>query len=162
MAKYNKGNIYNQNKQVLITCNNILYEGGATLDKILYPIGSIYMSVNSTNPSQLFGGVWEQINGRFLYCTNSASKQLGGENEHTLTTNEMPSHNHGMVRDSYTGNILTSRGDGGGGWFRVAFPPNPTIQSNSYRGNYMDSVGGGQPHNNMPAYFTVYCWYRVG
>lgn len=162
MAKHNKGNIYNQNKQVLITCNNILYEGGATLDKILYPIGSIYMSVNSTDPSQLFGGVWEQINGRFLYCTNSASKQLGGENEHTLTINEMPSHEHGAVRGSYSSRILTDRGDGGGGGVSISFPSNLSTQSNAWRGNYMESRGGNKPHNNMPAYFTVYCWYRVG
>lgn len=31
-----------------------------------YPVGSIYMSVNSTNSGELFGGTWEQIQGRFL------------------------------------------------------------------------------------------------
>lgn len=30
------------------------------LDNV-YPVGSIYMSVNSTNPKNLFGGTWEQI-----------------------------------------------------------------------------------------------------
>lgn len=69
---------------------------GATLDKVLYPVGSIYMSVDSTNPSELFGGVWEQISGRFLYCTNT-SKTTGGDTatgSHTLTLNEIPSHYH--------------------------------------------------------------------
>lgn len=37
---------------------------GLDLDKI-WPIGSVYISVNSTNPSSLFGGKWEQLSGRF-------------------------------------------------------------------------------------------------
>lgn len=35
----------------------------------IYPIGSVYMSVNNTNPSNLFGGSWEQITGYYLYAT---------------------------------------------------------------------------------------------
>lgn len=35
------------------------------LDKV-YPIGSIYMSVNSTSPATLFGGTWVQIQGKWL------------------------------------------------------------------------------------------------
>ena len=90
----NIGNINNKNIGALLNSSNIYFtRGGATLDKILYPIGSIYMSVNSTNPSQLFGGTWVQISGRFLYCTNN-SMDTGGEATHKLTINEMPSHNH--------------------------------------------------------------------
>ena len=67
-----------------------------TLTDLIYPVGSIYMSVNTTSPSVLFGGVWEQIQGRFLLAsdTNNPVGTTGGEATHTLTTAEMPAHNH--------------------------------------------------------------------
>ena len=55
-----------------------------------------------------------------------------------------------MVKGSYSGNVLADRGDGGGGGVRVSYAPNATIQSNCWRGNYMESRGGNKPHNNMP------------
>lgn len=76
-----------------------------TLDKA-YPVGSIYMSVNSANPSTFFGGTWEAFGqGRVLIGAgegtdaNSVKKTFtggatGGEYEHKLTTAEMPAHNH--------------------------------------------------------------------
>ena len=121
--------------------------GGATLDKILYPIGSIYMSVNSTNPSQLFGGTWVQISGRFLYCTNN-SMDTGGEATHKLTINEMPSHTH-KYKLAY-GATDPARG--------FAYGNTP---SGTFSGDFIQNTGENQPHNNMPPYFTVYCWYRT-
>lgn len=154
----NKGNTYNRGQRALITCNNILYEGGATLDKILYPIGSIYMSVNSTNPSQLFGGTWEQISGRFLYCTTT-SKTTGGSTttgSTTLTINQIPSHNHYIKQ--FRGGAQWATG---WLWARAA---GDSGNAEGGQGNYTASVGGGQGHThpqNLPPYFTVYCWYRV-
>ena len=74
----------------------------AVKDELLsaaYPIGSIYCSVNSTNPATLFGGTWKAIGGRFLVGagSNGASENeslsldagdTGGEKEVLLTSDE--------------------------------------------------------------------------
>lgn len=57
-----------------------------------YPVGALYISYQSTSPASLFGGSWSQISGRFLYCTTNVG--TGGNNNHTLTVDQMPSHNH--------------------------------------------------------------------
>lgn len=69
----------------------------------IYPVGSIYMSANETNPSILFGGAWVQIKDKFLLSAGD-SYPAGGEGGaethkhttqgHALTMAEMPSHNH--------------------------------------------------------------------
>ena len=57
---------------------------GIQIDNI-YPVGSIYMSVNSTNPGSLFGGTWEQIEGKFLLACDSTytAGSTGGNSSHT-------------------------------------------------------------------------------
>lgn len=73
----------------------------ALLD-LTYPVGSVYLSTASTSPATLFGGTWERIQGRFLLAASSAyaAGSTGGEASHTLTANEMPSHNHGGATGS--------------------------------------------------------------
>ena len=85
-----------------------------------YPVGSIYMSMNNTNPASLFGGTWEAIGGRFLIgaganeannvdtygsmsanAINLSANQKGGEPRHQLKTNEMPSHSHAQAAHSH-------------------------------------------------------------
>ncbi|KAI5541632.1 phage tail repeat-like family, partial [Trichomonas vaginalis G3] len=58
----------------------------------LYPIGSIYTSMNSTRPEVVLGlGTWTQIVDRFLYCANS-SKETGGSK--TISGANLPAHSH--------------------------------------------------------------------
>ncbi|EAX69967.1 hypothetical protein TVAG_590100, partial [Trichomonas vaginalis G3] len=48
------------------------------LPNLIYPVGSLYVSMNSTRPEVVLGfGTWTQIVDRFLYCANS-SKETGG------------------------------------------------------------------------------------
>ena len=63
---------------------------------LIYPVGSIYMSVADVNPAVLFGGSWEELQGKFLLgrSANHAAGSSGGEEIHTLTATEMPAHTH--------------------------------------------------------------------
>ena len=81
------------------------------LDKV-YPVGAIYMSVNNTSPADLFGGTWEEITGRFLLgrSTAHAAGSTGGEETHTLTSNEMPAHTHNGPSHTHTGPSHTHTG----------------------------------------------------
>ena len=58
----------------------------------MYPIGSYYWSEKNTSPSDIFGGSWTKIRGRFLFASDSNHDvgDTGGEETHTLTINEMP------------------------------------------------------------------------
>ena len=118
----------------------------------LYPVGSIYMSVNSTNPSNYFGGTWEPIKDTFLLACGDtyAAGTTGGEATHTLKVEEMPSHNHGYTRS------------------RLFFSDPPGQNAIAYNNNIgqaigaaTNSTGGNKPHNNMPPYLAVYVWKRV-
>ena len=156
------------------------YATKSSLINLIYPIGSIYISMNETDPSILFGGTWERISGRFLLgCggdgpganndTNtpqqlSEEQQVwfsdlhpgvtSGEYYHTLTTPEMPTHSH----DSY-GEL-------------------PRINDDSVSGNKyghttefswwfkgvstsVKPAGQSMAHNNMPPYITVAIWQRI-
>lgn len=122
---------------------------------LVYPVGSIYMSVNNTNPATLFGfGTWEQIKDTFLLSAGDTytAGNTGGEATHTLTVNEIPSHRHpGLTVTEQPANIgngnsgigLNYSGSNGGSPLATAF------------------AGGGQAHNNMPPYLVVYMWKRT-
>lgn len=134
-----------------------------------YPVGSIYLSVNDTDPATLFGGTWERISqGRFLLGAGAnvsnttdywgaypASKEnfpageMGGEVTHTLTVPEMPSHTHPerLEWSNTAGWGVTGTGTG----------TNAVVDQGSVTG----STGGGKPHNNMPPYLVCYMWQRV-
>lgn len=132
--------------------------GGYTVDTFIdkiYPVGSIYMSVNAVSPATLFGGTWEALQDRFLLAAGSTypAGSTGGEATHTLTVDEMPSHRH-----SYTVNIQHVDGEQVSGESLTS-----GLQAGGRR-RYSDNTdykGGSQPHNNMPPYLTVYIWKRT-
>lgn len=151
--------------------NQLFFQTAGTnfvLDNV-YPIGSIYMNVNSTNPGTLFGGTWEQIQGRFLLGMSSSypAGSQGGEASHTLTENELPAHAHNPANEAgYYGFITNSQkaftvGDMGSQSGSGRYYPYASAEFDISRNTLTGTTGGGKSHNNMPPYLSIYIWKRT-
>lgn len=120
--------------------------------KVIYPVGSIYMSVNSTSPATLFGGTWVQLKDRFLLGAGStySNGATGGSATHKLTIDEMPAHTHEI------GSVYPFTAGG-----NLPFLPY-TNTATKYNDWGTHTSGGDKAHNNMPPYLVVYMWKRTG
>lgn len=143
-------------KQYVDNLVNPLAEKFASIIDIVYPVGSIYMSVNAADPSKLFSGTaWEKLEGRFLLGSSStyANGATGGEATHTLTFSEMPTHRHSI----YYPNAGGPYGDA-----NISYPEgsgvNKTWQAEMCK---TEIAGDGVAHNNMPPYLVVNMWKRI-
>lgn len=81
----------------------------------IYPVGSIYMTVNNIDPTLIFGGTWERVEDTFLMAAGDSygAGSTGGQatanytpsgtlDEHKITTDELPSHKHQLMTDNIT------------------------------------------------------------
>lgn len=130
--------------------------GGADISTILskvYPVGSIYMSVNSASPATLFGGTWERIKDQFLLAAGDkyAAGKTGGEATHTLTENEIPAHRHSIWFPNAGGEQSAA----------IGYPEAGSKNTWYAEASKTAGAGGGAAHNNMPPYLSVYVWKRT-
>jgi len=153
-----------------ITTNSIT---GQALANLLYPIGSIYMSVDSTSPATLFGGTWQRFaNGRVLVGIdenqtefNTVNKTGGSKNmqKHTHTQKSCTNpgdhshntwnyftfhHSSGGVTTSCTGEPSDGRG-------------NPTQGAGGHTHTITLNETGTGTSGNLQPYVCVYIWQRV-
>ena len=125
-----------------------------------YPIGMIVAFDSDIDPNELFGGTWERIKGRFIWGIDDGETAgaTGGEKEHTLTVTEMPTHSHepdGWVQ-------VMSPGANTGSYGAVGTKTGSYRDYKDKQGYSTSSVGGSQPHNNMPPYYGAYVWRKTG
>ena len=148
-----------------INSNSILGSGDISTLRLsdVYPVGSIYMSVNSTDPGMLFGfGTWDQIKDKFLLAAGDvyAGGSSGGEATHKLTANELPKMSGSA---SFRSNVNP-------GTFSPSGVFSETTSSSAAAAGTSGSgaervlninFGNDEAHNNMPPYLTVYMWIRT-
>ena len=166
------------------------YGEGSDLIDLVYPVGSIYMSVNDTSPSILFGGTWEQLEDKFLLGAGTTydAGDTGGskdavvvshthiQNSHTHIQN---SHNHSATSHQYvlsstdgaidsTARAATStsggkhywRSEGTGTLSRSSTTGGATATNQSTIATNQSSGVSGTD-KNMPPYLVVYMWQRT-
>ena len=151
------------NKTNIITNIKTKAEFKKDLLEKVYPIGSYYWSEKNTSPSDIFGGSWTKIRGRFLFASDSNHDvgDTGGEERHTLTLSEMPSHIHYYEKFCYKyySNFDKPSGDYNYYPCNTKNDKDPSEFLHTYS---TTSVGGEGSHNNMPPFLTANCWKRTG
>ena len=128
----------------------------AAVESMQIKVGAIYLSLIATNPNEILGyGTWSLVGqGKAIVGLSSApsdpawTKILGGtfgSFEHTLTLNEIPSHNHGVGFSTNSTGSGTIDGKSSG--------VDGTATS--------ESAGGGQAHNNVQPSMVFAIWQRT-
>lgn len=144
----------------------------------IYPIGSIYMSINSTNPKEYYGGEWERIEDKFLLACGT--KHPNGEEDGSEDA-VVVSHNH--TQDAHTHSPTGSRkyiAVGNVNWAYGSKVQMSTTTGNRYYPHSDKDTDGiteqtattsAQPYiyykgesgtgKNMPPFLAVYVWVRI-
>ncbi|EAY02068.1 hypothetical protein TVAG_485030 [Trichomonas vaginalis G3] len=138
----------------------------------IYPVGSIYTSMNSTRPEVVLGfGTWTQILESFLYCAHTPKKTGGSK---TISVDNLPPHSHSGTTN-FSGDhshslrdhpLYNSEYEAG---YDVLSPDYNHSAKKTFRqtepgGNHQHtftttSTGLGKKY--MPPYMTVCAWYRI-
>lgn len=179
----------NSNVVVTDTTKSDVFEGFG-----INPIGGIIMWSGAVidipegwllcNGQQIIGGTMNgqntpNLSGRFVVgvgnngTTNyTAIGQVGGEDSHVLTINEMPAHNHGgstgddgAFSETFTDNYRSTEGVAGLGGGRTVGSDGNSNQTETIsapdHSHTISDQGGGQAHENRPSYFVLAYIMRV-
>lgn len=160
-----------------------------SLIDIMYPVGSVYITLNEDNPEDLFGGVWEKIKDRFLLASGDAEVgEEGGQRTQTLSVENIPSHSHSISVDgvpNHSHNLGTLKGsyrcyhEDENGKFVGAIEhkvtkkaENSPIGALNFIGNLseagkhthtatIEETGEGKEFDILPPYVIVHMWKRI-
>ncbi|MGI9028160.1 MAG: phage baseplate protein [Candidatus Saccharimonadales bacterium] len=149
------GNVEGQ--VVIIKPNSGWSDRVAQAVQSVHPVGSIYIETTGVNPGTTFGfGTWTAFGtGRVLVGLDAGQtefdtiEETGGAKTHTLTTAEIPAHQHQQ----------TAAGSSGGSGLGVDGTTPRTGQNGLYLNT--SNTGGGGAHNNLQPYITVHMWKRT-
>lgn len=122
---------------------------------MIYPIGSIYMSMNNADPSILFGGKWEQLKDRFLLGVGDQYKANteGGDILYHIC---ISGSNYGGLQGGansgeYRGRVLVTQSN----------VTNTATHARAIQGLEYQTETKTETVDILPPYLTVYMWKRI-
>ena len=163
----------------------------AAIISTIYPVGAIYISTNSVNPGDLFGGIWEPFaEGRTIIGAVKSDKEfiagtMGGSSTHILSVEEMPSHTHIQNAHNHlqkahghgfeSGHFRGNKGEGSGAtvqqsggesqWIHDIYQQWPHVKDSTAENIEAtatnQNTGGDNAHNILQPYIVTYVWKRV-
>jgi len=152
-----------------ITGNTISGGGFSKSQEIIdlvYPVGSVYISIDAANPDDRFLGAnttWVRVaEGKFIAGVGTGTDEKSetetieegdtgkGEYDVTLDISQIPAHTHGgVMRYEQSGGALTEQNQSG------------RPEDYSSYGRNTNATGGGSSHTNIPPYMGMYIWKRT-
>lgn len=135
---------------------------------VIYPVGSVYMSFNSTSPASFIGGTWEQLTNTFLYCSNNSGK-TGGSSTHYHTLSNTGYAMIDFLISSTWLNVGYDYVSGVGMTPKIskAFKVSQINNSTETKWNGIALSGRTDYYDYdnveplLPPYTTIYCWKRT-
>lgn len=141
---------------------------------IIYPIGSIYMNVNQTNPKLLFGGEWKQLKGKFLVGVDTSDEDFSTSEK--IAGGKTHSHVYGVQYNAYyasmfardaklirlyhgdTDNFIEAVQTGSSSEFG-----NSGVQASGKNetADIFENKANTGATSTLPPYMTVYMWQRT-
>lgn len=152
---------------------------GKTIFDLVYPVGSIYMSINSTNPANFFGGTWVQWGaGRVPVCVNTSNsnfntvEKTGGSSSHRHDWRIAMHWWYGAACGESAGNgtgAYVYSDDRYDGWARSLDGKSCPVNNASYNSqgtttatpNGKYSQGNTSSTSTLQPYITCYMWKRT-
>lgn len=140
---------------------------------VVYPVGSIYLTVNNVSPASSIGGTWTQIENCLLAASgdkyNVAGRFAGSD---IITTLEVPDHQHEVMAWNSTSATYspcafwrTSAG-GGNNWQMLSYgnPADSTGWNLWTKGTWRTDANGNivaEQKAHIPYHYSLHVWKRT-